>query len=497
MEISKSKSVKREKITRKSYLGNIKKAFSEYHIVKCGSIVTMTPIHEKAAPKTRLPSRTLSYLINLPHTASDFIDKGHHMTPTRSPKETMASKWKEIHGSTNWETLLDPLHPWLRREILKYGEFAEATYDAFDFDSFSEYCGSCRFNKNKLFDKLCLTSHGYKVTKYVYAMANVDVPDWLERAYLGDSWSKDSNWIGYIAVSTEDESMRIGRRDIVVAWRGTVAPTEWLSDLKSRLRPMEYGIDKENVKVQQGFHGIYTAKGENTRYNKLSASEQSMQELTRLVNLYKGKGEEVSLTITGHSLGGALALLNAHEAATAFPDLFISVISFGAPRVGNIAFRDELTRLGVKVLRVVVKQDIVPRLPGIIFNEILHKFESITRKLKWVYRHVGVELKLNASLSPYLKSEFNLTGFHCLETYLHLLDGFTSSKAKFRWNARRDIALVNKSSEMLIDELRIPANWYQLPYKGLVFNSYYGRWVKPKREPEDIPYPSSEPSSPD
>ena len=66
-----------------------------------------------------------------------------------------------------------------------------------------------------------------------------------------------------------------------------------------------------------------------------------MTEVTKLVNFYKGKkGEEVSLTITGHSLGGALALINAYEVATTFLDLPVSVISFGAPRVGNIAFKD-------------------------------------------------------------------------------------------------------------------------------------------------------------
>lgn len=395
--------------------------------------------------------------------------------------------WTELHGSSNWESLLDPLHADLRREIIKYGEFVEATYDAFDFDPLSEYCGSCRFNKNKIFEELGLAKHGYHVTKYLYAMSHVDVPEWLQKAY--STWSKDSNWMGYVAVSNDQESRRIGRRDIVVAWRGTVAPTEWFSDLMTKLECIEKK-KKKKVKVQQGFLSIYKSKSEFTRYNKLSASEQVMQEVKRLVSFYKKKGETVSLTTTGHSLGGALALLNAYEAAVSIPDLFISVISFGAPRVGNINFKERLGELGVKTLRVVVKQDIVPKLPGIIMNKILNKISSLTQKLNFVYRHVGTQLKLDAFVSPYLKHESDICGCHNLEIYLHLLDGYASKRSKFRWNARRDLALVNKSSDMLIEELKIPEFWYQLPYKGLVRNKY-GRWVKPCRELEDIPSPFS------
>ena len=272
-----------------------------------------------------------------------------------------------------------------------------------------------------------------------------------------------------------------------MAWRGTVAPSEWYEDLQRKLDQFGDG----EAKVEHGFLSIYTSKRESSRYNKSSASEQVMKEVIRLVELFKQKGENLSLTITGHSLGGALGLLNAYEAAAALPDLPISVISFGAPRVGNIAFRDELHQLGVKTLRVVVKQDIVPRMPGLVFNENLQKFDDITGTLKWVYTHVGAELKLDVQSSPYLKRGFNLPGFHSLETYLHLIDGFHSKTSAFREDARRDVALVNKACDMLVDELRIPHAWYQFANKGLVRNGH-GRWVKERRNPEDIPSPTTE-----
>ncbi|XP_071698735.1 phospholipase A1-Igamma1, chloroplastic [Rutidosis leptorrhynchoides] len=410
--------------------------------------------------------------------------------PTTSPKEDISSIWRDIHGGSDWENLLDPLDDRVRQEIIKYGEFAQATYDAFDFDSYSEYCGSCLYNRNKLFEKLGLIKHGYDVKRYIYAMSQYEIPRWLEKSYVADTWSKDSNWMGYVAVSDDVESKRIGRRDIVVVWRGTVLPSEWYEDMQRDLEPLGHG----EAMVERGFLSIYKSKRVSTRYNKTSASEQVMEEVSRLMKLYNEKGENVSLTITGHSLGGALALLTAYEASMMFPTLPISVISFGAPRVGNIAFRDELHHKGVKALRVTIKQDLVPRMPGIVFNETLQKFDDLTGSLEWVYHHVGAELKLDIRASPFLKRVPNLIGIHHPETYLHLVDGYVSSNSGFRPNAKRDVALVNKYCDTLVNELRIPPCWYQLNNKGLVLNKF-GRWVRPKRDLEDIPSPIEEENS--
>lgn len=409
-----------------------------------------------------------------------------------SRRENISQIWREIHGQKDWENVLDPLDDSVRMEILKYGEFAQACYDSFDFDSFSEYCGSCLFNKKKFFKKLGLEDHGYHVTRYIYAMSAYEIPRWLEKSYVAeeDTWSKDSNWMGFVGVSGGRESERIGRRDIVVAWRGTVLPSEWYEDMQKDLEPLGHG----EARVERGFLSIYKSKRLSTRYNKMSASEQVMEEVRRLVRVFKEKGEEVSLTITGHSLGGALALLSAYEASRMFPSLPISVISFGAPRVGNIAFRDELHHKGVKALRVTIKQDLVPRMPGIVLNETLQKFDDLTGSLDWVYHHVGAELKLDVRASPFLKRGSNFFGFHHPETYLHLVDGYDSSTAGFRPDAKRDVALVNKYCDMLVNELRIPPCWYQLRNKGLVPNEY-GRMVRPKRDPEDIPSPIDEDNS--
>ncbi|KAL9670429.1 hypothetical protein QQ045_007981 [Rhodiola kirilowii] len=456
----------------------------------------LTPTHPSAAAAAissptplKLPqNKRLLKLI----TSSNFANGGAWNAPAWSPKEPISTTWRELHGSNNWDNLLDPLHPTLRREIVKYGEFCEATYDAFDKDPLSEFCGSCVYTKHTLFDKLNLTKHGYKVTKLIYAMTPVDVPHWFDREIAAETWCKDSNWMGYVAVSTDEESERIGRRDIVVAWRGTSMPCEWFADIRTGMVRLDQ--DHKRVKVAKGFLSIFTSKSDSSKFNKLSAFDQVIKELTKQVNAYKHKGQDISFTATGHSLGGALALLTAYQAAKIFPNIFISVISFAAPRVGNIAFKERLCAMGVNTLRVVVKQDIVPRLPGFEINSLLTKLNAVARKMHWMFRHVGVQLRLDVSMSPYLKDDFDITGYHNLEIYLHLVDGYYSKMAKFRMEARRDLALVNKSTDMLLEKLRIPERWYQMPNKGLVCNSF-GRWVKPKREPLDLPSPLGQPAS--
>lgn len=93
--------------------------------------------------------------------------------------------------------MLDPLDSTLREEILRYGELAQAAYDNFDSDDHSIYCGSARYNKEKMFAKVGLPETGYDVTKYIYATANVHVPLYfLWPRATAEAWSNESNWMG-------------------------------------------------------------------------------------------------------------------------------------------------------------------------------------------------------------------------------------------------------------------------------------------------------------
>ncbi|KAK8947450.1 Phospholipase A1-II 4 [Platanthera zijinensis] len=88
--------------------------------------------------------------------------------------------------------------------------------------------------------------------------------------------------MGFVAVSREAESRRIGCRNITIAWRGTMSPAEWLEDLQAQLKPLP-GAPDDGARVEQGFLSIYTSHSQSSLYTQSSASEQVMSEILRLV----------------------------------------------------------------------------------------------------------------------------------------------------------------------------------------------------------------------
>lgn len=337
-------------------------------------------------------------------------------------KSRLSRLWKEIQGCNNWEDLVEPLHPVLRREIIRYGQLVTACYKAFDLDPNSKRYLNCKFGKKNLLRQVGMENSGYQVTKYIYATPDVTIP-----IHSSDSCGR---WIGYVAVSDDDSVRRLGRRDIVVTFRGTVTNPEWIANFMSSLTPAR--LDPHNprpeVKVESGFLSLYTSDESDDKFGLGSCREQLLSEVSRLLNRYRG--EELSITLAGHSMGSSLALLLAYDIAelglntntnTNDDDgdrIPIAVFSFGGPRVGNSGFKLRCEELGVKVLRIVNVNDPITKMPGVVFNE---NFRVLGGKysefLPWTtnfscYEHVGVELVLDF---------FNMQNPSCvhdLETYM-------------------------------------------------------------------------------
>lgn len=242
------------------------------------------------------------------------------------------------------------------------------------------------------------------------------------------------------------EIARMGRRDIVIALRGTATCLEWAENVRDLLVPIPDQKDQihKQPKVECGFLSLYNTRGAHVP----SLAESVVDEIHRLMEKYKG--ETLSITVTGHSLGAALALLVADEVSTCAPNVPpVAVFSFGSPRVGNRGFTDRITARNVKVLRIVNNQDVITRVPGMFVSEGLDRtlrnssaaavLDVLDNNMPWAYSHVGTELRVDTRMSPYLKPNADVACCHDLEAYLHLVDGFLSSNCPFRANAKRSL----------------------------------------------------------
>ncbi|KAF8669941.1 hypothetical protein HU200_051123 [Digitaria exilis] len=364
-----------------------------------------------------------------------------------SPRGNIAATWRRLHGEDGWRGLLDPLHPDLRREIVRYGEFVDAAYASFlshpDASPVAGGHGHHRLSPPALPDA------AYRVTAPLFATSSVKLPPWLATA--APCAAQRTSLVGYVAVcDSPGEVRRMGRRDIVIALRGTCTVLEWAENVRAGLVPATDGNNSDEksspettspaaAKVECGFWNIYKTAGEHSP----SLSEMVVSEIRRLLEQYKG--EELSITVTGHSLGAALAVLIADELAGGVAgeaNAPVAVFSFGGPRVGNRAFAARAEARGARVLRVVNAHDVVPRFPPA--NLPLPG-----------YADVGRELRLDSRASPFLRPDADVACCHDLEAYIHLVDGFLGSHCPFRDNAKRSILRLVKNQGGNVKQLYI------------------------------------------
>uniref|UniRef100_A0A803LIF2 Fungal lipase-type domain-containing protein n=1 Tax=Chenopodium quinoa TaxID=63459 RepID=A0A803LIF2_CHEQI len=370
----------------------------------------------------------------------------------------VADRWKEYMGARDWEGLLDPLDENLRDEILRYGSFIEATYRGFDFDPGSPSFGSSKYKKKSFFRDCGLPTPGFRLTRHLRATSGIQVPEWAQ-----SNWSPvKTSWIGYVAVCNDKAMIdHLGRREVVIALRGTATCLEWLENLRATLAPVpgSTSINNDNMDprdldgppmVESGFLSLYTSGTDMWP----SLQDSIRMEVSRILELYQDK-QPLSITITGHSLGAALATLAAYDIKTTFDRApLLTVISFGGPRVGNQSFRSLVDKQGTKILRVVNPSDLITKVPGSCggshfgFGEVESRSPSNnsgSKKLNqlaelclnwiqqfrvedtqwWVYAEVGRELRLASSESEqlsYYLGNMDVAKCHDLKTYLNLVE---------------------------------------------------------------------------
>ena len=137
---------------------------------------------------------------------------------------------------------------------------------------------------------------------------------------------------------------------MLLAFRGTEGlfrkPADWLTNLDLALTTMDWLPSQEDGQpmVHRGFLRAY----ESIRPGLIAAFTEI---------------EPAHVYVTGHSLGGALAILAALDIRMQFPGINVAMYNFGSPRVGDPLFAHFYDKLVLNSYRVVHDGDRSPEQP--------------------------------------------------------------------------------------------------------------------------------------
>ncbi|KAI9029627.1 Lipadyou-2 [Phycomyces nitens] len=178
----------------------------------------------------------------------------------------------------------------------------------------------------------------------------------------GSKWkckhcSPDETLVSTFDSSKHDTNGYIARNDrskvINLVFRGTSSIPNFIDDFD--FSAQDYP-PVTGTKIHTGFYKTYL----EVQKHVLSVM---MKEITAHPRYH--------VVVSGHSLGGALAIIGAldlFQHDSRFNAKNLSIKTYGGPRVGNPAFAYYVTGTGISLERIVNKHDIVPHVPPQFFG---------------------------------------------------------------------------------------------------------------------------------
>jgi Lipase (class 3) len=179
--------------------------------------------------------------------------------------------------------------------------------------------------------------------------------------------------------------------DVVIAIRGTEGILEWLHDSEFALVPCPFLVGAGHT--EDGFTDMYLSL-------RTGADPASPSVVKALATLAFPQPVS-SVTICGHSLGGALATLLALDVAANTVFTQPAVYTYASPRTGDSLFASTYDQVVENSYRITNRLDVVTTLPPTFAG----------------YEHVLTPYELN----PARLVSCTVICEHSLATYLHLL----------------------------------------------------------------------------
>lgn len=186
--------------------------------------------------------------------------------------------------------------------------------------------------------------------------------------------------------------------DVVIAIRGTEGILEWIHDAEFDQVPCPFLAGAGHT--EDGFTAVY----ESLRTGAEPDSPTVVNALGQLAFPHPVS----SVTICGHSLGGALATLLALDVAANTVFTEPAVYSYASPRTGDSLFASTFDQVVSNSYRIANRLDIVPALPPPLdYEHVLNPDELIPIRL--------------TPLPPKILVKSTVACEHSLATYLYLL----------------------------------------------------------------------------
>ncbi len=187
--------------------------------------------------------------------------------------------------------------------------------------------------------------------------------------------AKSLDFYGFIIESSDS---------IVIAFRGSRSNPDWIAD--AAILHTYFPYTRIKLGIHSGFAAIYNTCRQ------------------QIIGVLNAMSSSKQLFITGHSLGGALAVLCSLDAAanTAYTNPIM--YNFGSPRVGNSKFVQAYNDIIDSSVRIVNTNDIVPLLPPAVVNP------PLSNDLLY-YRHVKDLFTITVQTG-------SITGNHLVENYM-------------------------------------------------------------------------------
>ena len=185
--------------------------------------------------------------------------------------------------------------------------------------------------------------------------------------------------------------------DVVIAIRGTEGIQEWIHDAEFLLVTCPFLPGAGHT--EDGFTAMYLSM--------TTSLDPSCPSVTHSLPTLAFARPVTSITICGHSLGGALATLLALDVAANPPFKNLAVYTYASPRTGGPQFAATYNQVVPNTNRIAGRLDLVPKLPlPPLYEHVLGLYEVNSIKL---------------GFPPKILIKPELACLHFLSSYLYLL----------------------------------------------------------------------------